>query len=108
MTIHGGLPFSSGIPAIVRPPRRSSWVRKVLLVVLGFLIVLVSMELFLLARQNKGSSGAAATATNIAMLDPYTHSGNLALDDPLSDNSQGHGWQEGTESGGAACQFSGG
>ena len=108
MTIQGSLPFSSGIPAIVRPPQRSSWIRKVLLAVLAFLIVLVSMELFLLARQNKGSSGAAATATSVVMLDPYIHSGILALDDRLSDNSQGHSWQEGTDSGGAGCQFTGG
>lgn len=38
----------------------------------------------------------------------YTHSGVLALNDPLRDNSQGHAWLEGTNSLGATCQFTGG
>jgi hypothetical protein len=38
----------------------------------------------------------------------YTHSGVLALNDPLSDNSQGHAWLEGTNRLGATCQFTGG
>ena len=111
LTIQGGFPFRSGRPAVISRPQRPSWVRRVLLVVFAFLIVLVSTELFFLARQNKGSSGvdaAGATATAIAITDPYTHSGKLELDDPLSNNSQGHTWQEGVDSSGAACQFAGG
>lgn len=38
----------------------------------------------------------------------YIHSGVLALNDPLRDNSQGHAWLEGTNSLGATCQFTGG
>ncbi len=50
---------------------------------------------------------AAATATFVA--DPYPpNSGTLVLFDPLRDNSKGHRWDEGTYSGGARCQFTGG
>ena len=38
---------------------------------------------------------ATATASAIvALQNPYTHSGTLALSDPLSDNSKGYGWSE--------------
>ncbi len=43
-----------------------------------------------------------------ASQNPYTHSGTLALDDPLTDNSKGYNWQTGTNSNGATCAFQGG
>ncbi len=44
----------------------------------------------------------AATATATARPNPYsTQQGKLVIDDPLRDNSQGHGWEEG-----GSCQFS--
>src|SRR5205085_11798307 len=42
LTIQGGFPFSSGRPAIINPPPRPSWMRRVLLVVFAFLVVIVS------------------------------------------------------------------
>lgn len=47
------------------------------------------------------SSGSGAT-------NPYTHTGTLVLNDPLSNNTQGHVWLEGTNANGATCQFTGG
>jgi serine/threonine protein kinase len=43
-----------------------------------------------------------------ASQNPYTHSGTLALDDPLTDNSKGYNWQTGTNSNSATCAFQGG
>src|SRR5258708_21290240 len=87
-------------------------IRKVMLVVLAMLMIVVTVELFFLARNNRGgginTANSIATSTALAMTDPYTHSGKLELDDTLSDNSQGHSWQEGANTSGAACQFTGG
>src|SRR5260370_22115247 len=56
------------------------------------------------------TASAAATATIVVKYpDPYSPPGMLALNDPLSDNSQGYGWGEfTTNSIGGACQFTGG
>jgi eukaryotic-like serine/threonine-protein kinase len=37
--------------------------------------------------------------------DPYTHTGVLTRNDPLRDNSQGLGWQTGTNQNNATCTF---
>lgn len=40
---------------------------------------------------------------------PYPpHTGNLALNDPLKDNSKGYRWDEGTFANGGSCSFTGG
>ena len=51
-----------------------------------------------------------ATATAVAFQNLYTSStnGTPAFSDPLSDNSRGNGWSEGTSPGGGGCQFTGG
>jgi hypothetical protein len=40
--------------------------------------------------------------------DPYTHTGTLALNDPLQDNNQNVGWMTGTNQNNATCAFGGG
>jgi serine/threonine protein kinase len=112
LTLPSGFPGKFSIPAVInRPrPRNFSWIRKVMLLVLAILMVVVTVELFLLARPNRGG-GVTTAATSVslaAVRDPYTHSGKLELADPLSDNRQGHSWQEEANTGGAACRFTGG
>jgi hypothetical protein len=62
-----------------------------------------------IATQAAINSGQA-TATAVAYQNLYTSStrGAPAFNDPLSDNSRGNGWSEGTSPGGGGCQFSGG
>ncbi len=111
LTLQDGKPFEPRLPAVINRPQRFSMIRKGLLVVLAILMMVVTVELFFLARSNRGGVNAAysaATSTVVAMTDLYTHTGKLELDDPLNDNSQGDSWQEGTNTSGAACQFSGG
>jgi serine/threonine protein kinase len=112
LTLLGDFARESSRPAVIDRPRRSSRIRRVMLVVLAILMIVVTVELFFLARINRGgginTANSIATSTGLAMTDPYTHSGKLELDDSLSDNSQGHSWQEGANTSGAACQFTGG
>jgi len=55
-------------------------------------------------------NNSQATATVVAYQNLYTSStgGAPALNDPLSDNSHGNGWGEGSYTNGGACQFTGG
>ncbi len=48
------------------------------------------------------------TTTSNNQQNPYPPYGTLALDDPLSDNSQGHSWFEGDPYGLGTCAFTGG
>lgn len=112
LTLQGSFPARFGIPAVInRPrPRNFSWIRKVMFLALAIFMVVATVDLILLSRQN-GAGGvktAAPSAALAAVTDPYTHKGKLKLDDPLSDNSQGHSWQENANTGGAACRFTGG
>lgn len=52
------------------------------------------------------ATGTVVTSTTTPS-DPYTHKGILVLDDPLSDNSKGYGWEEGLRDFGY-CQFTAG
>lgn len=54
-------------------------------------------------------NNSQATATIVAYQNLYnaSTSGSPTLNDPLSDNSRGNGWSEGT-TGGGGCQFTGG
>ena len=112
LTFESGFPVTFSIPAVVNRTnsRNFSWMRKVMYLVLAILMVVVTVELFLLARLNSGGEANTATpsAAVAAPTDPYTHGGKLELYDPLSDNRQGHSWQEYVDTGGAACQFAGG
>jgi hypothetical protein len=50
-----------------------------------------------------------ASPTNSAAPNPYPpHTGNLALNDSLNDNSKGYRWDEGTFGIGGSCSFIGG
>jgi hypothetical protein len=54
----------------------------------------------------QATSFAQATAQAAAIPNPYPpNTGNLVLNDPLSDNSQGHSWQVAATQGNNACQF---
>jgi hypothetical protein len=50
---------------------------------------------------------AAANLTATAVLSVYPFSNKLVLDDPLSDNSKGHRWDEQTNTTGGTCKFAG-
>ena len=53
---------------------------------------------------SSNSTNPTATVTDTSLPNPYTSlNGNLTLEDPLSDNSQGHQWVEGSATG--TCQF---
>lgn len=112
LTFQGDFPVKFGIPAVInRPgPRNFSWIRKVMVLALAILMVVVTVDLFLLAWQNRGGgvNTAAPSAALAAVTNPYTHNGKLELDDPLSDNRQGYSWQENANTSGAACRFTGG
>jgi uncharacterized protein (UPF0333 family) len=57
--------------------------------------------------QAKATANTFATAT--AVVSQYPFSNKLVLDDPLTDNSKGSGWEEGTFANGSqVCQFKGG
>jgi Domain of Unknown Function (DUF1080) len=56
----------------------------------------------------RATSFAQATAQAAAIPNPYPpNTGNLVLNDPLRDNSQGHNWQVAATQGNNACQFAG-
>ncbi len=48
---------------------------------------------------------STAYATAPPAGNPYTHTGVLALDDPLHDNSKGYGWDTSTNQNNATCAF---
>src|SRR5258708_20073101 len=112
LTFLGGFARESSRPAVINRPRRSSRIRKVMLVVLAMLMIVVTVELFFLARNNRGgginTANSIATSTALAMTDPYTHSGKLELDNTFSDNSQEHSSHQRPNTTRAACQFTGG
>lgn len=58
--------------------------------------------------QGQTSTPTRATPTPPVARDPYTHTGILALNDPLQDNSQGADWLTGTNQNNATCAFIGG
>ncbi len=104
-------------------PKRSFMGRTLLLVGLVLLVIAGSGIYF--ARANLGIGGGnsssnvpvvahtqvpntSSTASNTtpqAATNPYTGKGTLALNDPLTSNSQGHAWLDGTNARGAKCQF---
>jgi hypothetical protein len=112
LTLQSSFPVKFGIPAVINRPRSRnfSWIRKAMFLALAILMVVVTFDLFLLARQNRGGgvNTAAPSAPLADVMDPYTHNGKLELNDPLRDNRQGHSWQENANTGGAACRFTGG
>ncbi len=55
------------------------------------------------------SPALQASPTNSAMRNPYPpHTGSLALNDPLKDNSKGYRWDTGLFAQGGTCSFIGG
>ncbi len=108
-----------------QPPRRRFPAgRVVLLIVLALLLLIGGGALFYYAavyQPNRIHAQATATAevqlretaqaqaqinatATAAAENPYTHSGTLALIDPLSDNSKGYKWSEAPKN----CRFTGG
>jgi len=81
----------------------------VLLVGLALLIAVGgSVGFFYFASSNQQNPALPTTVSNNQQ-NPYPPFGTLAATDALSDNSQGHGWDEfPTNSIGGACQFTGG
>ncbi len=75
-------------------------------------IFLVGSLTWVLAITHPAGPGAAKRLSSLpgANADPYSpFSGKLALDDPLSNNSRGYGWQEASfpDPNGGSCQFIG-
>jgi hypothetical protein len=87
--------------------RRRSLGTAILLVGLALLIAVGgSVGFFYFTRSNQQNPTSPTTTSNNQQI-PYPPYGTLALDDPLSDNSQGHNWQESDPSLGT-CTFTGG
>jgi eukaryotic-like serine/threonine-protein kinase len=70
---------------------------------LGTALLLVGLALLIAV----GGSVGFLYFTRSNQQSPYLPYGTLALDDPLSDNSQGHSWSEGGDASGT-CDFTGG
>ncbi len=69
-------------------------------------IFIVGSLALVLTVTHPGGPGAANLSG--ASSNPYSpFSGKLALNDPLSDNSKGYGWQETSDPAGGSCQFKG-
>jgi len=81
----------------------------ILLVGLALLVAVGgSVGFFYFTRSNQQNPASPTTTSNNQQI-PYPPFGKLAGTDALSDNSQGHGWDEfPTNSIGGACQFTGG
>ena len=113
MTVQGGFPSEAARPATVRPRRRFSRLQAILLAALAVLVLIISVELFFLNRLNLSGSNnnvgnSTPTSTLTAAANPYTHSGRLELNDPLSVKSGGTSWQEDSGGDGGICRFTGG
>ena len=87
--------------------------RAVLLIVLTLLLLASGLGLFSLIHANQVAT-TIATATRMAqpqatviVANPYGSGGRLALSDPLRNNTNGHGWDEGS-TGSVSCIFTGG
>ena len=110
-------PASSGSrDASIRSSLSLSW-RTLLIMVVVLIVLLGSVSfafLTLMAGQPMTHPSVSPTAlTNhdkspSVLSDPYTHTGTLALDDPLQDNSHHVDWMTGTNLNKASCTFVGG
>ena len=115
---YSALPLTPTPPSL--PPVQRSGIRIGIVVgIVVFVLILSGGGVFAFlqysAARNAAAAAAQATATAhaqatatasaiIALQNPYTHSGTLALSDPLSDNSKGYGWSEDAPN----CVFTGG
>src|SRR6266704_797633 len=87
--------------------RRPGLGTAILLVGLALLVAVGgSLGVFYFTRSNQQIPTSSATTSNNQQI-PYPPYGTLALDDPLSDNSQGHNWQ-GIDTSLGTCTFTGG
>src|SRR6266699_1263116 len=87
--------------------RRPGLGTAILLVGLALLVAVGgSLGVFYFTRSNQQIPTSSATTSNNQQI-PYPPYGTLALDDPLSDNSQGHNWQ-GIDASLGTCTFTGG
>jgi transcriptional regulator with XRE-family HTH domain len=79
------------------------------ILVIGVIVLACVKQLYLGRTLPASNSGATSIATNANPYPPY--SDKLVLDDPLSNNNRGNGWQETSShrfNDGMACQFIGG
>ena len=102
---YSSLPLTPTPPVPPPVPRSGNRVGIIVGVVVLVLVVIgggvFAVLQYSAARNAAAAAAAAATATAhatataiVALQNPYTHSGTLALSDPLSDNSKGYGWSE--------------
>jgi type II secretory pathway pseudopilin PulG len=116
---YSSLPLTPTPPSLPTVQRSGNRIGIIVGAVVLVLIILIGSGVFAFlqysAARNAAAAAAQATATAhaqatatataiIALQNPYTHSGTLALSDPLSDNSKGHGWSEDAPN----CAFTGG
>lgn len=111
-------------PPLALPPQRPSHRNRVGIIVgVLLLLILVGAGIFAIA-SHTGSTNQTAKATPTVQVatqsaitptssnteaNPYPpDSGTLALNDSLSDNSKGYGWEEGQPFSGTTCAFTGG
>jgi serine/threonine protein kinase len=82
--------------------------RNVLPIGFAVLIILVAIALFFVVHKNQSAADkATATATASTFQNPYLpHTGRLALNDPLSNNSKHYNWSELNNSS-ESCAFTG-
>ncbi len=104
------------------PPRRPKFGLLIGIVILVLIIVGVSIDAFLTQQAKNTSTGNTSLPTTTlaqnsipatgvvnAEKNPYSpFTGTMALNDLLTDNSKGYGWNEATVSDGSYCKFSGG
>lgn len=112
----GSVPNSKGAAELAPPSRatvgtetsnRRRGLTALLLVGLALLVVVAGSVSFLyFTRSNQQNPGQSSTTSNTQQ-NPYPPYGRLTLDDPLSDNSRGYSWSEGSDSLGT-CAFTGG
>jgi hypothetical protein len=87
-----------------KPENRTS-VAPAIAVVLVTVLVLISILAANLARPVASVSNTHTTSPSPQLSNPYTHGGNLVLNDPLNDNNKGYNWLTGTNERGATCEF---
>jgi len=97
------------------PSQRHSRGLMVFLNVLVLLVVVGSLGyafFYVTASKQQTSINTSGTAlTHVSattLVNPYTHVGTLALNDPLKDNNQNVDWMTGTNQNNATCEFVGG
>nr|HET6904673.1 hypothetical protein [Ktedonobacteraceae bacterium] len=118
-------PYEAPLPLSPLPPpppppspsRRPKFGLLIGIVALVLIIVGVSVGVLLSQQAKNTSTGNTSLSTTTptqssvanAEKNPYSpNTGTMVLNDPLTDNSKGYGWDEATASDGSFCKFIGG